>query len=91
MEFIIWIVHPFSTLLLFLIFLIFTPQLLQVRRGKNIGVCPSVDNCRLFIGGIPKTVVKEQIMIEMQKNTEGVKDVIVYPSANDKTKNRGKF
>ena len=63
----------------------------QVRRGKNIGVCPSVDNCRLFIGGIPKTVVKEQIMIEMQKNTEGVKDVIVYPSANDKTKNRGKL
>ena len=28
-------------------------------------------------------------MAEMQKVTEGVVDVIVYPSASDKTKNRG--
>ncbi|XP_063685170.1 probable RNA-binding protein 46 isoform X9 [Bolinopsis microptera] len=61
----------------------------EIRRGKNIGVCPSVDNCRLFVGGIPKTVVREQILAEMQKITDGVQNVIVYPSANDKSKNRG--
>ena len=34
-------------------------------------------------------VTKEDIKQEMQKVTDGVVDVIVYPSASDKTKNRG--
>lgn len=34
-------------------------------------------------------VTKEDIKQEVQKVTEGVVDVIVYPSAADKTKNRG--
>ncbi len=34
-------------------------------------------------------MTKEDIVSEMQKVTEGVVDVIVYPSASDKTKNRG--
>jgi len=34
-------------------------------------------------------VTKEDIITEMQKVTEGVVDVIVYPSASDKSKNRG--
>ena len=37
----------------------------------------------------PIQVTKEDILIEMRKVTEGVVDVIVYPSASDKTKNRG--
>ena len=49
----------------------------------------SVDNCRLFFGGIPKNVTKEDIKQEVQKVTEGVVGVIFYPSAADKTKNRG--
>ncbi|TPP60956.1 A1CF [Fasciola gigantica] len=61
----------------------------EIRRGKTLGVCFSVDNCRLFVGGIPKTKTKDEIMVEMLKVTEGVKDVIVYPSVADKTKNRG--
>lgn len=61
----------------------------EVRQGRMIGVCSSVDNCRLFIGGIPKTIKREEIMTEMSKITEDVVDVIVYPSASDKTKNRG--
>lgn len=61
----------------------------EVRQGRMIGVCSSVDNCRLFIGGIPKTIKREDIMTEMSKITEEVVDVIVYPSASDKTKNRG--
>ena len=34
-------------------------------------------------------MTKEDIKAEMQKVTEGVVDVIVYPSASDKSKNRG--
>ncbi|XP_015764160.1 PREDICTED: probable RNA-binding protein 46 [Acropora digitifera] len=61
----------------------------EIRKGKCIGVCSSVDNCRLFVGGIPKKVKKDEIMTEMIKVTDDVVDVIVYPSAQDKTKNRG--
>ncbi|KAM6949267.1 putative RNA-binding protein 46 [Aplochiton taeniatus] len=61
----------------------------EIRSGKYIGVCVSLDNCRLFIGSIPKEKRKEEILEEMRKVTEGVVDVIVYPSATDKTKNRG--
>lgn len=61
----------------------------EIRSGRLLGVCASVDNCRLFVGGIPKTKKREEILSEMKKVTEGVVDVIVYPSAADKTKNRG--
>ncbi|OBS64004.1 hypothetical protein A6R68_07457, partial [Neotoma lepida] len=61
----------------------------EIRNGRLLGVCASVDNCRLFVGGIPKTKKREEILSEMKKVTEGVVDVIVYPSAADKTKNRG--
>ena len=61
----------------------------EIRKGRFLGVCLSVDNCRLFVGGIPKNKQKEEILHEMRKVTEGVVDVIVYPSAPDKTKNRG--
>uniref|UniRef100_UPI00358F8845 RNA-binding protein 47-like n=1 Tax=Myxine glutinosa TaxID=7769 RepID=UPI00358F8845 len=61
----------------------------EVRPGRLLGICSSVDNCRLFIGGIPKTKKKEEIMEEVSKVTEGVVNVIVYPSATDKMKNRG--
>uniref|UniRef100_A0A4W5J8Z0 Probable RNA-binding protein 46 n=1 Tax=Hucho hucho TaxID=62062 RepID=A0A4W5J8Z0_9TELE len=61
----------------------------EIRPGKFIGVCVSLDNCRLFIGSIPKDKTKDAILVEMRKVTEGVVDVIVYPSATDKTKNRG--
>lgn len=61
----------------------------EIRKGKTIGVCRSVDNCRLFIGGIPKQKKKEEILEEMRKVTDDVLNIIVYPSAHDKTKNRG--
>ncbi len=28
----------------------------EIRKGRSLGICMSVDNCRLFIGGIPKRV-----------------------------------
>lgn len=61
----------------------------EIKNGKLLGVCRSVDNCRLFVGGIPKSKMKIEILEEMKKVTEGVVNVIVYPSAADKTKNRG--
>ncbi|XP_006023001.1 APOBEC1 complementation factor isoform X2 [Alligator sinensis] len=61
----------------------------EIRNGRLLGVCASVDNCRLFVGGIPKTKKREEILAEMRKVTDGVVDVIVYPSAADKAKNRG--
>ncbi|NXP43766.1 RBM46 protein, partial [Heliornis fulica] len=64
-------------------------RLMMEFSGKFIGVCLSSNNCRLFIGAIPKEKKKEEILNEMKKVTEGVVDVTVYPSATDKTKNRG--
>ncbi|XP_048826415.1 RNA-binding protein 47-like isoform X5 [Brienomyrus brachyistius] len=61
----------------------------EIRPGRLLGVCCSVDNCRLFIGGIPKTKKREEILEEVSKVTDGVLDVIVYASAADKMKNRG--
>jgi RNA recognition motif-containing protein len=61
----------------------------EIRRGRHIGVVLSVDNCRLFVGGIPRTRSRDEVKLEMSKLTEGVVDVILYPSAADKTKNRG--
>lgn len=61
----------------------------EIRKGRFLGVCLSVDNCRLFVGGIPRNKQREEILEEMKNVTEGVVDVIVYPSATDKTKNRG--
>ncbi|XP_012734544.1 APOBEC1 complementation factor isoform X1 [Fundulus heteroclitus] len=61
----------------------------EIRNGRLLGVCASVDNCRLFVGGIPKTKKRDEILTEMRKVTDGVVDVIVYPSAADKSKNRG--
>ncbi|KAM9827379.1 putative RNA-binding protein 46 [Neosynchiropus ocellatus] len=60
----------------------------EVRPGKCIGVCLSLDNCRLFIGSIPKEKTKEEILEEMKKVTDGVVDVIAFPGCYEKGKNR---
>ncbi|CAN9514067.1 unnamed protein product [Ophioblennius macclurei] len=62
----------------------------EVRPGKFIGVCPSVDNCRLFISPIPRDETREHIMEEMKTYTDGVVNVIIPLSSSDEeTKNRG--
>ena len=61
----------------------------EIRKGRYIGVVKSVDNCRLFVGGLPKNKVRDEIFEEMSKVTEGVVDVIVYSSVTDKSKSRG--
>ncbi|ESN92124.1 hypothetical protein HELRODRAFT_89884 [Helobdella robusta] len=61
----------------------------EIRPGQRLGVCASVDNCRLFVGGIPKEKTKAEILSEIELVTVGVKDVIVYTDIYDKSKNRG--
>uniref|UniRef100_A0A3P9KSU9 RRM domain-containing protein n=1 Tax=Oryzias latipes TaxID=8090 RepID=A0A3P9KSU9_ORYLA len=61
----------------------------EIRPGKHIGVCISVANNRLFVGSIPKSKTKEQIIEEFSKVTEGLNDVILYHQPDDKKKNRG--
>lgn len=41
----------------------------EIRPGKHIGVCISVANNRLFVGSIPKSKTKEQIIEEFSKVT----------------------
>lgn len=61
----------------------------EIRPSKQLGVCLSQSNCRLFVGSIPKTKTKDQIFEEFSGITNGLKDVIVYLQTEDKNKNRG--
>ncbi|XP_047986315.1 probable RNA-binding protein 46 isoform X2 [Leguminivora glycinivorella] len=61
----------------------------EIRPGRHIGVVKSVDNCRLFIGGIPQTKTKEEVYEELSKKVNGIVDVILYKNCFDRKKNRG--
>lgn len=50
----------------------------EIRPGKFIGVCVSLDNCRLFIGSIPKDKKKEEIQEEMMKVSVTVNHAFHY-------------
>ena len=60
----------------------------ELRPNRSIGVTVSYDKRRLFIGGIPKNKKKKDVLKEMKKVTDGVKDVILYMSVYN-YKNRG--
>lgn len=61
----------------------------EIRPGKKLGVCVSVANNRLFVGSIPKSKTKEEILEEFGRVTSDLTDVIVYLSSEQKGKNRG--
>ncbi|VDK60345.1 unnamed protein product, partial [Gongylonema pulchrum] len=63
----------------------------EIMPGKNLKVNVSVANTRLFIGNIPKSKSKEEILAEFKELTEGVTDCIIYssPDAGENRKNRG--
>jgi Q family heterogeneous nuclear ribonucleoprotein R len=61
----------------------------EIRAGRNIGVVKSVDNCRLFVGGIPKNKTKEEVYEELAKRVTGIVDVILYKNCFDRRMNRG--
>lgn len=61
----------------------------EVRNGCKIGVYKSVDNCRLFVGNLPRSVTKSEIFEAFAPYAEGLNNVILYKSMEDPTKNRG--
>ena len=64
----------------------------EIRPGQRIGVRKSVDNCRLFMGGLPRDKSKEEFEAEIRKNPvcgETMRRVIMYPAVQDRRKNRG--
>jgi RNA recognition motif-containing protein len=58
-------------------------------KGRKLGVVLSPPNNRLFLGSIPKSKSKQQIIDEISTKVECLSDVIVYPDIVDKSKNRG--
>ncbi|GAV02107.1 hypothetical protein RvY_12711-2 [Ramazzottius varieornatus] len=64
----------------------------EIRPGRRIGVKRSVDNWRLFVGGLPRDKTVEQFEEEIRKHpacSNGIRKVIMYPAVHDKSKNRG--
>ncbi|KAJ8732227.1 hypothetical protein PYW08_014957 [Mythimna loreyi] len=62
---------------------------IEIRPRRHIGVVKSVDNCRLFVGNIPKTKSKEEVFEELSKRVDGIVDLILYKNCYDKRLNRG--
>jgi heterogeneous nuclear ribonucleoprotein R len=62
---------------------------LEIVSGKTLKVNVSVPNTRLFVGNIPKSKSKEDIINEFDKLSAGLVEVIIYSSPDDKKKNRG--
>ena len=48
----------------------------EIRPWKFIGVCVSLNNCRLFVGSIPKDKSRDEIMEEMKE----VYAALMYPA-----------
>ena len=61
----------------------------EIRPAFNLCVAKSVDNCKLFIGGLPKQKTKEEILEELNKCVEKIKNIIMYQHIGDKSKHRG--
>lgn len=61
----------------------------QLRPGHRIGVVKSIDNCRLFFGGVPKDKTKADFVEELGKMLDGISDIYLYPNSQDRTQNRG--
>ncbi|KAK2105253.1 hypothetical protein P7K49_014767 [Saguinus oedipus] len=61
----------------------------EIHPGKQLGVCISLANNRIFVGSIPKNKTKENILKEFSKVTEGLVDVILYHQPDDKKKKWG--
>lgn len=50
----------------------------EIRPRKHIGVIRSLDNRRLFLGGIPKHKTEKDVSEEMSRLTSGIVRVIMY-------------
>ncbi|KAK9885934.1 hypothetical protein WA026_013811 [Henosepilachna vigintioctopunctata] len=62
----------------------------EIRQFKPISVELSLNNCRIFIGGIPIYKTKDQVWQELIKQgVQDIVDVIMYRSYNNRAENRG--
>ena len=61
----------------------------EIRPNCRISVDPSMENNRIFIGNIPKNFGETDVLHQMRNISSGVSKVILYPSVNDRTRNRG--
>ncbi|KAK4872978.1 hypothetical protein RN001_015007 [Aquatica leii] len=61
----------------------------EIRRNRYIGVYKSIDNCRLFVGGVPVNITKEEIVHKLNEYVDDITNVIMYPAHIDGHVNRG--
>ncbi|XP_073995934.1 APOBEC1 complementation factor-like isoform X2 [Rhodnius prolixus] len=61
----------------------------EIQPQKKLHVTKSVDNCRLFVGHLPKTLSREQVENVLRLYTDDIKQIFIYYSLSDKTQNRG--
>jgi hypothetical protein len=58
----------------------------EIKPGKALKINISVPNLRLFVGNIPKSKGKDEILEEFNKLSAGLIEVIIYSSPDDKKK-----
>ncbi|OXA59079.1 APOBEC1 complementation factor-like [Folsomia candida] len=61
----------------------------EIAEGRPIGVTGSVDNCRLFLGGIPKDKSEVEIFTELSRVTDNLVRVFSKTNKRSETVNRG--
>lgn len=55
----------------------------EIRPGHRLGVVKSVDNCHLYIGGIPKTKNEAEVAEELSKHVPDVVNVTLHKGRLD--------
>lgn len=59
-------------------------------KGHQLGFEPSLNNCRIFLGGIPINKTKDEVwQLLMKKGVRKIVDVIMYRSYTKRDQNRG--
>ena len=61
----------------------------EIRKGRTLGVCMSVDNCRLFVGGIPKKVNPHGMQMQMLKHFTKTPYLMILRPCNDNHSSSG--
>lgn len=61
----------------------------KIRGGNSIAVVKSLDNKRLYVGGLPLNASKEEILKEFSEIVPGIVDVVMYPCMQNPSQNRG--
>lgn len=55
----------------------------EIRPKHRIGVVQSVDNCRLFIGGLPPNLTRKQVLDVFSSTTQGVVGAVIHYNVNE--------